>query len=511
MKFSTETKAGILVACSFLGLTGVFVGKNFLDPKTNLTTLLSEGNPDTKPSDPDAKPEVKDPKEKNEIDPGIVQTNSKVTLPGGIPSVPGSEKPAPTTGFPPPLGTPPPLGNPQEAFPGGLPPLPGTELPTQNNNIPGSKPDPLGVPPLPPPTGFGPSSGIPPLPGEFPPGNSPAPIDNSKSIPGTIPFPVPLGAAVGGAVGAIGAAPATGAPPSGLSPIPPLVPGKEVNNPSSVPSRGLGGSEFSSRETPGLPNTVPPLGVPVPMNPGLASPGLFNPGTGALGTGSLGTGSLGTGSLGTGARGAFAVAIPSVTLTTFSPTTGPIKRTEFIPLDEPVTAPLATPFVPGLPNLAPTPVPSGPSSDNPGNMVRRPAPGSNPNFAFVPSVPATYPDRPILRMSANETNPRLGTVGLQGNAPKVSSWSEKVFISSPGDTWDSIALSQYQRKDLARMLQQYNELHPRLAALPKTGFLPQSTEIFLPPLEELIRQGTGSVPVTNPQPGTFSTGIPGRP
>ncbi len=500
MKLSTETKAGILVACSFLGLTGVFVGKKFLDPKNNISALLAEGNPEVKPDGPDSKPEVNGTNDKKDNNPSIVQTNSQDAPSGGIPALPEKEKPAPSTGFPPPLGAPP------EAFP-GLPPLPGTDLPNQNNGSSSPKPDPLGFPPIPPPTTVGPSSGIPPLPGERPLGNNqPKPPDTTNSNPGIIPLPIPPLTVGGG----LGAPLATGGNPPGLATIPPLDPVKDASKPSSVPSRGLGGSEFSPGATPGLPPSLPPIGGPGAMNPGLTSPGLYSPGNGATGLGAPGL----------AARGAMAVAIPPVVLTTFSPTTGPVKRTEFIPLEEPVGNPMAIPNAQGLPNFSPNPLPTplNPGSATPpgaldpsGNMVRRPAPGSNPNFALVPIVPLSSQDKPILRMSANETNPRLGTVPLAGNSPKVSSWSEKVFISAPGDTWDSISLAQYQRRDLGRMLQQYNELHPRLVSLPKTGILPSSTEIFLPPLEELIRQGALAFPGTNPQPGAFPTGAPGRP
>ncbi len=494
MKLSTETKAGILVACSFLGLTGVFVGKKYFDPNGKIASLLSEGKPEALPSGPEVDPQAKGGNDKKDIFPEILLTQSQVPQPNGIPPGPEVVKPASSPAFPPPLG------GPAEVLPGGLPPLPGTEVPPQNNNSSGSKPDPLAFPPIPPPTGVGSASPIPPLPGELITGNSQTnPINGPNNIPGTIPIPVPPPAAIGG----LGTPAGTGLPPLGLPAIPSLESAKDVPKPLAVPSRGLGGSEFSPGGTPGFPPLTPPIGVPLPANPGLSGLGLTNSGTGAIGI---------------AARGA--LAIPPVALTTFSPTTGPLKRTEFFPLDEAVSAPMAPPFVPALPgsgpNALPNPVPPVPippagPSDKSGNMARRPPLGNNPNFAFVPGPSPSLQDKPILRMSANEALPPLGTGALQTNAPKVNSWSEKVFISSAGDTWDSIALSQYQRKDLARMLQQYNELHPRLAALPKSGLLPIRTEIFLPPLEELLRQGATAVPLTKPQTESFPIRNPSFP
>jgi|GEM_PF-3703490 len=81
------------------------------------------------------------------------------------------------------------------------------------------------------------------------------------------------------------------------------------------------------------------------------------------------------------------------------------------------------------------------------------------------------------------------------NAPKVSAWSERVYSSAAGDTWDSIAQKEYQRKEMGRLLQAYNDIHPRAEALPKSGALPPRTEVFLPPAEELIKRGTGEVPM----------------
>jgi len=77
------------------------------------------------------------------------------------------------------------------------------------------------------------------------------------------------------------------------------------------------------------------------------------------------------------------------------------------------------------------------------------------------------------------------------------------------------------------MLQSYNEIHPRLVALPKTGALPVNTEVYLPPAEELIRQGASVVPTPAafpnvapppsplpsanvPPPGPLPTGLGGR-
>jgi hypothetical protein len=80
-------------------------------------------------------------------------------------------------------------------------------------------------------------------------------------------------------------------------------------------------------------------------------------------------------------------------------------------------------------------------------------------------------------------------------SPKVSSWSEKVYLAQPGDTWESIAEKEYKKKEYARMVQIYNDLHPRAEPLPRTGPLPAKAEVFLPPLEELIRRGTGEVPL----------------
>lgn len=581
MKLSTETKAGIMVACSFLGLTGVFVGKKFLDPDGNVEALVSEikkeGDPAKDPSKNDSKSDAKgDPKADGKTDGkgtnspkekagDIVQTKSQVELPGGIPPLPGttipSAIPAPVT--------------PKETLPGGLPPLPGTEAPSAKP-MPGStspmsgnvarsdgppsippllgdktKSDPVGSlpPPPPPPVSEGLPGGIPPLPGETnPPANpsKPATADGAKEKPGAVtslpkndktdlksgakapdfPAGVPplspppgLGGGSSSTPGGLGAAPP---PPSGM---PSLDASKDALKSAAPSAKGLGSSEFSPSPSTGF--ALPERRTP-PNN--LGAPPLGNGGLGGTTSSASGLGSSGLGSPGLGGRIASAAVIPPVAVTTFSPNTGPIKRTEFIPIEESPAAPAGNGTIPsGAPGpmaTPPPPAPTGLPDLPPGGLSNNSGGTKSPGFGnplgFVANTPP--PDnRPFLRMSGEETKPSLQPAGLQytplnsqpakANNPnaasaiglaapaapsKVSSWSEKVYTSVSGDTWETISQTQYQRKDLGRMLQSYNEIHPRLVALPKTGALPPNSEIYLPPAEELIRQGASVVPIPAP-------------
>lgn len=615
MKLSTETKAGIMVACSFLGLTGVFVGKKFLDPDGKVEALVSETKTEGDPakeaskgdSKGDGKGDAKAPPTEKEKPGEIVQTKSQVELPGGIPPLPGTTPP--NTAIP--TSTPAPVAQ-KDSLPGGLPPLPGTEVPppkpmsgtvAKTDPLPAFPPPPGGTPSpeekpktetksdslgaLPPPpaptTGGGLPGGFPPLPGEIPPPSNPAKpalADGVKEKPGAVnslpkndktdlknesksaelskgfpPVPPPSGLGSGSGSGILGSAPP---PPADLgSPD-----SKQDLLKTGIPaSRGLGSSEFS----PTAPSSFP---LPQPKNApvSLSNPPLGAPGLGGSTIPTSGLGSSGLGAPGLGGRIASAAVIPPVAVSTFSPTTGPIKRTEFIPIEEPPAAPVGNPglpaSVPGPMATPPTPAPTGLPDLPPGGLSLNSGATKSPGFNAPPAFASNTPpatNRPVLRMSGEEVKPVLQPAGLQytpinpqpakGNIPnpvaapnpfpavgsalpntpsKVSSWTEKVYSSVSGDTWESISQAQYQRKDMGRMLQVYNELHPRLMALPKTGVLPANTEIFLPPAEELIRQGASVIPTPAsfpnlgsapaplpagnlPPPGPLPSGLGGKP
>ncbi len=578
MKLTTETKAGIMVACSFLGLTGVFVGKKFLDPDGNVEALVSEVKNEVDPAKDTSKGEAKgEPKadakgSKSEKEkPGeIVQAKSQVELTGGIPALPGTAIPA---AIPAPV---PATTAAKDTLPGGLPPLPGTETSppkpmtgsvAKSDGMPAfppglgdkSKSETLGSPPPPPPppVSDGLPGGIPPLPCEMSPqGNlaRPVTVDGSKDKPGAVtslpkndkpdlksenkgpdlsqgfpPLPPPagLGAGSGSSSGILGAAPPA---PSGM---PTLESSKDTLKSGAAATKGPGSSEFSPSSSSGFalperrsaPNNVsiPPLGSPAGGGSTLPTSGL---------------GSSALGSPGLGGRIATAAVIPPVAVTTFSPNTGPVKRTEFIPIDETVAAPAGSGGVPSGPAgpmaTPPPPAPTGLPDLPPGGLssnsgaIKSPVFGGSPGFAANTPPPA---NRPVLRMSGEETKTSVQPAGFQytplnpqpvktntPNSPsgigssgasvpsKVSSWSEKVYNSVTGDTWETISQSQYQRRDLGRMLQSYNEIHPRLVALPKTGALPVNTEVYLPPAEELIRQGASVVPT--PTPAAFPNVAP---
>jgi len=570
MKLTTETKAGIMVACSFLGLTGVFVGKKFLDPDGKVEALVSETKTEGEPAKDASKGDVKgDPKSdpkgaKSEKEkPGeILQAKSQVELPDGIPALPGTAIPA-AIPAPVPVTTPA-----KDTLPGGLPPLPGTETAppkpmtgsvAKSDGMPAfppglgekSKSETLGSPPPPPPppVSDGLPGGIPPLPGEMnPSGNiaKPATADSSKDKPGAVTSlpkndkselksdnkgpdlskgfpPLPpsagLGAVSGSSTGILGTAPPA---PSGM---PALESSKDSLKSGSTASRGNGSSEFSPPPSSGFALLERKS---VPGN--LSNPPLGTPAMGGSTLPTAGLGSPGLGSPGLGGRIASAALIPPVAVTTFSPNTGPVKRTEFIPIDEPVAAPAASGGVPSGPAgpmaTPPPPAPTGLPDLAPGGLSNNSGAtksvglGGSPGFA-TNTPPAA--NRPVLRMSGEETKTSVQPAGLQytplnpqpiktntPNSPpvigptgasvpsKVSSWSEKVYNSVTGDTWETISQSQYQRRDLGRMLQSYNEIHPRLVALPKTGALPVNTEVYLPPAEELIRQGASVVPTPTP-------------
>lgn len=177
-------------------------------------------------------------------------------------------------------------------------------------------------------------------------------------------------------------------------------------------------------------------------------------------------------------------------------------------------------FAPSGGNLpSPGALPGGSSAPSafPGS-VTPPAPGAFPVTA-TPSSPGPFPGSvpaPAPGAFPGTGSPQPGGAGggsgaglgptapLNMNAavtPKVSAWSEKVYSTAAGDTWDSIAQREYQRKELGRLLQTYNDIHPRAEALPKTGPLPARTEVYLPPAEELIKRGTGEVPMNMFPPG----------
>lgn len=182
--------------------------------------------------------------------------------------------------------------------------------------------------------------------------------------------------------------------------------------------------------------------------------------------------------------------------------TGPVLR---MPKeDKPVGQPILQAGFPGGVSDgrggSPIPAPANTSLANPNAPVLRIPKDDKP--VPPPAFPGGGNIQPVDNRFPNPASPL--PMGMGGSpaagaaptiSPKVSSWSEKVYLAQPGDTWESIAEKEYKKKDYARMVQIYNDLHPRAEPLPRTGPLPAKAEVFLPPLEELIRRGTGEVPL----------------
>ena len=479
-----ETKAGLIVTASFLGLLGAVITKKIMEPAPS--------------AEKDAAKEVQvasNDKKNASVTPVSPTNMDLLPVPSkeGIVLTNGEEKKAAEPEKPglPPL--PPP-----EPSAGGIPPLPGS--------VPADK---SGIPPLPMET---PKAELPPLPGSIPPpplspAETPKPGDVSiPPVPSTgAPAPVippPLPAPVG--------VKEMKEPPAPSPVIPPVPsPATETKNPlaplPAVPPTGLGGTPpppVPSIPAPTAPS-VPPLGsgagAITPPPPPPPAPGFDATAPAALSSTSP---------------------MPKVSSTTFNSNTGPGVRSEFIPsagahvpmgnmsavpggpiAPIPASGPVATPANPSQIISAPpipgtTPVPITPS---PGAVLSVPPNNATGPFG-TPANGATMPSAPIpsaapLAPVAPPAAPPAASLA----PPRVESWSEQTYVATPGDTYDSISQKIYRSPDYAKALQMWNENHPRARFdAPKNGLIVPGQEIYYPPTTELARRFGNAMPKVTP-------------
>ncbi|MSR31334.1 MAG: hypothetical protein EXR99_07505 [Gemmataceae bacterium] len=469
-----ETKAGMVVAASFVGLMAAVLVKKFVLNPTNGNTENAVAQATEKGKSPEVTPiqqgninlvpvpgtvEIKltTADEKNPPPPAPVENKD----PSGIPPLPGAA--ADKSAIP--------------AFPGttdnkgGIPPLPGGASDKGNSPLPPVDPPPptnvpgpgvtiplapaaptTAVPPIgglttPPP----PSSGIPPIPIVPPVGVPPIPM-TPGNVETVLPPPAPPGVTPGNTL-----------PPSLVSPLP-----GAGSNP---------GAPFSPMPTTAVITPPPP---PAPAS-GLTTSPL------------------------TSTSPAGAVVGRSNGFTPFDALEGPPSRSEFIPASPRGGVPLGNGgYI--APSAAPgnggfiTPPPVASSVPLGPNQIPSAAP-----LASTSPLPMTTNPGAVLTLPSTVTAPAATNGNNFASAPsaltppKVETWSEQVYFCQPGDSYASVSQKVYLTADYAKALQLWNENHPRNRVdAPKTGVLIPGQELYFPPALELSRRYGAFMPKLSP-------------
>ena len=491
-----ETKAGLVVTASFVGLLSAVIIKKYMEP-----TPTKEAAAETVVAAVD---------QKNTADTGgivpVVTAANMELLP-----VPGNEiklttaeenKGSPTIEPSTIPGVPaiPPVPD-LAGKSGGLPPLPGENTKTELPPLPGSAPT---IPPIAPPVAPPPppiSGGIPPLP-STPASGIPAIAPPPPPAPIGTPVPAPLsvpGLPSSGTPEPIAPPPAPVAPPipMGLPAVPAIAPISPPLNGGGIPPLNGGG--------------LPPLpGNSIPLSPSAGTITAPPPPPAAPGFGAGSPPPLNSTS-----------PMPPVRLSNaipFNANEGPARRTEFIPADPsnrvaPVNNPAGNNgsyIAPVAPYGSPSSVPQKPLGANE-IISAPPINGTNPGAGAVLTIPSNN-SSPIMPV------PPPGTVSSASNqlytpaavtpvapvtaalgAPRVESWTEQAYLCQPGETYASISQKIYGNADYAKALQMWNENHPRARIdAPKSGLLLPGQEVYYPPTQELSRRYGNFMPKVSP-------------
>ena len=471
-----ETKAGLVVTASFVGLLSAVIIKKYMEP-----TPTKEATTETVVAAVDQKNTATN----GGIVPVITSANMElVPVPGneiklttaeenkGLPAI----EPSAIPGIPPIPPVPDLAGK-----SGGLPPLPGENTKTELPPLPGSAPT---IPPPPPISG-----GIPPLP-STPASGIPAIAPPPPPTPIGTPPPPPLG---------VPSIPSSGTPEPIAPPPPPVAPPIPMGLPS-VPA-------IAPLNTGG----IPPLpGNSIPLSPSAGTITAPPPPPAAPGFGAGSPPPLNSTS-----------PMPPVRLSNaipFNVNEGPARRTEFIPADPnnrvaPVNNPIGNNggyIAPVAPYGSPTQNPQKPLGANE-IISAPPINGTNPGAGAVLTIPSNN-SSPIMPV------PAPGTVSSASNqlytpaavtpiapipaaigAPRVDSWTEQAYLCQPGETYASISQKIYGNADYSKALQMWNENHPRARIdTPKSGLLLPGQEVYYPPTQELSRRYGNFMPKVSP-------------
>ena len=471
-----ETKAGLVVTASFVGLLSAVIIKKYMEP-----TPTKEATTETVVAAVDQKNTATN----GGIVPVITSANMElVPVPGneiklttaeenkGLPAI----EPSAIPGIPPIPPVPDLAGK-----SGGLPPLPGENTKTELPPLPGSAPT---IPPPPPISG-----GIPPLP-STPASGIPAIAPPPPPTPIGTPPPPPLG---------VPSIPSSGTPEPIAPPPPPVAPPIPMGLPS-VPA-------IAPLNTGG----IPPLpGNSIPLSPSAGTITAPPPPPAAPGFGAGSPPPLNSTS-----------PMPPVRLSNaipFNANEGPARRTEFIPADPnnrvaPVNNPIGNNggyIAPVAPYGSPIPNQQKPLGANE-IISAPPINGTNPGAGAVLTIPSNN-SSPIMPV------PAPGTVSSASNqlytpaavtpiapipaaigAPRVDSWTEQAYLCQPGETYASISQKIYGNADYSKALQMWNENHPRARIdTPKSGLLLPGQEVYYPPTQELSRRYGNFMPKVSP-------------
>ena len=473
-----ETKAGLVVTASFVGLLSAVIIKKYMEP-TPTTAANTEAVV--------AAVDQKNTATNGGIVPVITSANMElVPVPGNEIKLTTAEEnkvlptiePSAIPGVPPIPPVPDLAGK-----SGGLPPLPGENTKTELPPLPGSAPT---IPPPPPISG-----GIPPLP-SAPASGIPAIAPPPPPAPIGTPPPPPLG---------VPSIPSSGtpepiAPPPPSAPVAPPIPMGLPSVPAIAPLNTGG---------------IPPLpGNSIPLSPSAGTITAPPPPPAAPGFGAGSPPPLNSTS-----------PMPPVRLSNaipFNANEGPARRTEFIPAD---------------PNNRVAPVNN--SIGNNGGYIAPVAPYGSPiqnqqkplganEIISAPPINGTNPGAgAVLTIPSNNSSPIMpvpapGTVSSASNqlytpaavtpiapipaaigAPRVDSWTEQAYLCQPGETYASISQKIYGNADYAKALQMWNENHPRARIdTPKSGLLLPGQEVYYPPTQELSRRYGNFMPKVSP-------------
>lgn len=471
-----ETKAGLVVTASFVGLLSAVIIKKYMEPAAKPGDVASETVV--------AAVDQKNTATNGGIVPVITSANMElVPVPGNEIKLTTAEEnkvlPAIEPGGIPPIPPVPDLAGKS----GGLPPLPGENTKTELPPLPGSAPT---IPPPPPISG-----GIPPLP-STPASGIPAIAPPPPPAPIGTPPPPPLG---------VPSIPSSGtpepiAPPPPSAPVAPPIPMGLPSVPAIAPLNTGG---------------IPPLpGNSIPLSPSAGTITAPPPPPAAPGFGAGSPPPLNSTS-----------PMPPVRLSNaipFNANEGPARRTEFIPADPnnrvaPVNNPIGNNggyIAPVAPYGSPIQNQQKPLGANE-IISAPPINGTNPGAGAVLTIPSNN-SSPIMPV------PAPGTVSSASNqlytpaavtpiapipaaigAPRVDSWTEQAYLCQPGETYASISQKIYGNADYAKALQMWNENHPRARIdTPKSGLLLPGQEVYYPPTQELSRRYGNFMPKVSP-------------
>ena len=471
-----ETKAGLVVTASFVGLLSAVIIKKYMEPAAKPGDVASETVV--------AAVDQKNTATNGGIVPVITSANMElVPVPGNEIKLTTAEEnkvlPAIEPGGIPPIPPVPDLAGKS----GGLPPLPGENTKTELPPLPGSAPT---IPPPPPISG-----GIPPLP-STPASGIPAIAPPPPPAPIGTPPPPPLG---------VPSIPSSGtpepiAPPPPSAPVAPPIPMGLPSVPAIAPLNTGG---------------IPPLpGNSIPLSPSAGTITAPPPPPAAPGFGAGSPPPLNSTS-----------PMPPVRLSNaipFNANEGPARRTEFIPADPnnrvaPVNNSIGNNggyIAPVAPYGSPIPNQQKPLGANE-IISAPPINGTNPGAGAVLTIPSNN-SSPIMPV------PAPGTVSSASNqlytpaavtpiapipaaigAPRVDSWTEQAYLCQPGETYASISQKIYGNADYAKALQMWNENHPRARIdTPKSGLLLPGQEVYYPPTQELSRRYGNFMPKVSP-------------